>query len=118
MSMSSFFKEYLPTTTDKKFIKVEAYYSKGGMNYFNGASERRGYYLSVMPVERSNERGYTTESFMMFSGTKKLLLEVARQSPKAQDQAKALIDGSKDELVQYIVKKSNLVLAELENVES
>ena len=54
------FKRYIPVEENPiaNFIRVELYYDKGGMNYFTGKTERRGYYLSAVPVTSYN-RGYT-----------------------------------------------------------
>ena len=64
--------------TENKYIKYEVDYQKGGTNYYNGANEKRGYYLCVRVVERkpSGTNGIMYESFLMFGGIKKLLLEV------------------------------------------
>ena len=48
-------KKYLETTKSdgnkKTCLKVEVFYSKGGLNYFNYKEEKRGYWLSVRMVE-------------------------------------------------------------------
>lgn len=72
--------------SDKK-LKIEVFYDKGGTNYYNGSISRRGYYVSVKVVKIEQGSGYTTESSMMFSGLKRLLLEVKRQSSKHYDTA-------------------------------
>lgn len=78
----------------EKHLKVEIYYSKGGMNYFNYKVEPRGYWLSVSPVEVTRSgSGVTMESYAAFSGKKVFLLEVKRQSDKAMTQA---IEKSKE----------------------
>ena len=38
---------------DCTHLKVETYYNIGGMNYFSGNAEKRGLYISVSPVSRS-----------------------------------------------------------------
>lgn len=52
-------------------LKIELYYDLGGMNYFTGRAENRGYYLSVTPVERGMRDGG--------AGNKK---KVQRRNPK------------------------------------
>lgn len=72
-------------------LKSEVFYSLGGMNYFTGKEEPRGYYASVGLVKQEHKNGYTTESFMMFDkrfgATKTLLVPVKRKSDKAYTQA-------------------------------
>ena len=34
-----------------KELKIEVYYDKGGINYFNSKNEPRGYWLSMRQVE-------------------------------------------------------------------
>lgn len=69
--------EYAP----HKFIEIELYYKPGGMNYFSGQSELRGYYLGVTPVEKSNGMS----SFTAFSGTCTLINAANRFSQKKLD---------------------------------
>ena len=37
---------------DNKYLKVQVYYDLGGMNYFTGKQESRGYYIMVKPIEK------------------------------------------------------------------
>jgi hypothetical protein len=74
--------------TENEYLKVHVYYALGGMNYWNGKVDPRGYYLSVQRVERKSEGAYFTESFMVGSGgVRTLLLETKRKSDKAMTQA-------------------------------
>lgn len=68
--------------TDGKTYEIEVYYSLGGMNYFTGSGEGRGYYLSVTPVQRTKN----CRTFTAFSGTKVLVRDANRFSQKALDQ--------------------------------
>lgn len=88
-------KEYLNTNKDKTFLKCELYYSLGGMNYFTGKTEARGYYVSVSPVERSN--GW--ESYTAFSGWKKCVVECARKGKKAEAKALEVYEAAKQEML-------------------
>lgn len=63
-------------------IQVELYYSLGGMNYFSGKSEPRGYYLSITPVNIKQEDGYAMVGYTMFSGIKFLIEEATRKGQK------------------------------------
>ena len=92
--------------TENKYFKFEVDYEKGGMNYWNGGNDKRGYYLSVRIVERKDEgRGFISESFMMFGGTKKLLMEVNRQSEKKYNECVELSKNSFNELKTYLLEK-------------
>ena len=88
-------KEYLDTNKEKTFLKCELYYSLGGMNYFTGRTEARGYYVSVSPVER----GDGWESYTAFSGRKKCVVECARKGKKAEAQALATYEAAKQEML-------------------
>lgn len=59
-------------------VDVEAYYSLGGMNYWTGRAEPRGYYVSIQPI---NVDGYCTQ-FTAFTGIKYFMKEAARFSQK------------------------------------
>lgn len=100
--------EPIPNMPGKE-LKIEVFYDKGGMNYYNGNVNKRGYYVSAKVVERNHERGYTVESFMMFGGMKKFLFEVKKQSQKAYEQAVATYTNGLDELKQAVLNNpSNL----------
>ncbi len=88
-------KEYLNTNKDKTFLKCELYYSLGGMNYFTGRTEARGYYVSVSPVER----GDGWESYTAFSGWKKCVVECARKGKKAEAKALEVYEDAKREML-------------------
>ena len=88
-------------------LKIELHYSKGGMNYFSYQQERRGYYLMVTPVERKG----IMEGFIAFSGIKKLLKEVKRQSAKAEAEAESMVEQNEHELIEYVLNKEGLELA-------
>ena len=89
-------------------LKVEVGYEKGGMNYFSGQESRRGYYLYVYPVQRETIDGRViVESFVMFKGGKKLLLEVTRQSEKAYKQACSMLEANQDFIDRIDAKTQN-----------
>lgn len=97
----------------ENFIKISLDYSLGGMNYWNGHNEGRGYYIYVQPVERDERPGgFAMEGFMMGSGVKQLVKPVARRSDKAQKEAEALFNAAAIPLVEYVLEKYGL---ELEN---
>lgn len=87
---------------ENEFVKVSTSYEKGGTNYFNGQNNRRGYYIYAQKVERQNKYGYTTESFTMFEGAKKLLKEVGRQSKKAELEAEQQAEQIKLDFIRQV----------------
>jgi hypothetical protein len=96
--------EAIPNTTYE--LKIEVYYDKGGMNYFSGGVDKRGYYLSVTPVQiERKENNVMIESYTAFSGVKKLILEVERQSGKSAQKAKELAEYLIPELKQYVLNQ-------------
>lgn len=96
--------EIIPNTTYQ--LKIQVYYDKGGMNYFSGGVNKRGYYLSVTPVQIERQgNNVMIESYTAFSGIKKLILEVERQSPKSAEKAKELAESSIPELKQYVLNQ-------------
>jgi len=78
-------KKYI--TVEGQTFSVSVSYNKGGFNYFTAKMDERGYYLNVRPVTLEVHDGYTTESYMVFSGYRHLLKTVKRQSPKALSEA-------------------------------
>lgn len=95
-------------TLEGKKIEVKLYYDLGGMNYFTGNAERRGYYLSVTPYGSNG----SSKVYTAFTGTKILLLEVKRKGKKAQEQAMKRVDEFKNELVKHVCSKNKLTLKE------
>ena len=93
-------------------LKVETYYSLGGMNYFNYKTERRGYYLSVVPVERMDKGGYIMEGYVMCLGIKDCIKEVQRKSKKAETEAEKLATERMKDLIDYVLNQNGLELEE------
>ncbi len=91
-------------------LEVTLCYNIGGMNYFQGVCEKRGYYLSVTPVNiRKSEDGRTqSRSYTAFSGTKILLNEVKRQSEKEFARAKELAENEKEKLIKHVMEKNGI----------
>lgn len=105
-------KKYLPLepNTSATHLKVEIYYSKGGMNYFTCSNEKRGIYLSVSPVTRKEN----SESYMGFSGVKKHLVDMARFNQKTFDNFVVSPETEK-ELIDYVCQKNNIKVLEVTN---
>jgi len=92
------------TTTEaqgnKITVKASVSFQKGGRNWYNGANEKKGYYLHLIPVERSEvSNGFISESMILGEGFKYLLLEVNRQSEKRFKTALLIADEHKDRLI-------------------
>ena len=97
-------KKYEPIEGSNKVLKIEVYYDKGGMNYFNSKNEPRGYWLAMRQVERKVEdHGVVIESYGMFSGTKMFLKEVKKQSEKAYREAVVLAEEKMAELKSHVL---------------
>ena len=92
-------------------IVTEIYYSKGGENCFTSKVEKRGYYFSIIPEERSD--GFRT--YTGFSGVKTCILEVARKSKSTYDKAKAMLDKYENEYLQAFCDKKGYTLVDVNN---
>lgn len=112
-------KEYIPViaaqigNSQTTHIKIEVYYSLGGYNYFTYKPERRGYYISVTPVERREYApGCMMEGYTAFTGYKALLKEVTRKSAKAEKEAEAAAPQLREELIRRVMAECNLKYAD------
>lgn len=86
-------KHYLklkPNDRHNTDLRLDLSYSLGGMNPWTYKTERRGYYMTIVPVQRDG----IMEGFEAFSGTKVLLKEVNRQSSKAEQEAVSLMNSA------------------------
>lgn len=106
--------EQIPLTKPKHFLKTEIYYNLGGMNYFSGNTQERGYYLGVTPVEIDEHFTKTTA----FSGTCALLQKSARFSAgKMQEVADKLKSQPiYQQLIDHVKAKNNIKFASEEEV--
>lgn len=99
----------LETGAAATHLKIETYYSLGGYNCFTYRQEERGYYLSVTPVSRkTTDYGVTLESYTAFSGIKRIIKTVSRQSKKAAAQADENAVNYVHDLVLYVCHKNAL----------
>lgn len=106
-------KYYLPIKNNVSVnnLKIEIYYDKGGYNYFTYRQERRGYYVSVTPVERINHGAYYSEKMVAFTGYKQLVKEVARKSNKAAQEALQQSENVINAIVDLLCKQCGFELA-------
>ncbi len=78
-------------------LKINARYSKGGINHANGDNEPRGIYIHVRPVfSEPRGNGIASESFMMFAkdGSFKLFITpLKRLSTKKVEQTQQNINA-------------------------
>lgn len=88
------------------FIKIYVHYDLGGMNYFTGREKKRGYYITVLPVER----GGNLEGFTAFTGISELLAECKRKSTKAEIAALEKVPVYEKMMIDYIVNKYGYIL--------
>ncbi len=100
-------KKYEKIEGSNKELKIEVYYDKGGMNYFNSKNELRGYWLSMRQVEIERQgRGIVIESFGLMSGAKIFLKEVKRYSQKTYEDAIILAQDKIPELREHVLAKA------------
>lgn len=104
-------KTYLNTTEENKKVKITVTYDKGGINMFTHKQTQRGYYLAAQPIEiKQYENGINIESFTAFSGVRKCILEVKRQSDKGYNEALKMYENSINELLEYITTKNDIII--------
>lgn len=84
-----------------KELEISVYYDLGGMNYFTGGKNVRGYYISVTPVKRNE----FSVSSMLGQGYKKLLVEVTRKSKKKEAEALKISEEVEKELIDAVIDK-------------
>lgn len=106
----------LPTTDPDRILEIEVYYDEGGMSYFTGSVNKRGYYLAVQPVKLDG--GF--RSITAFSGTKALVEESKRFSArKLQEVAlQALHLPVYRTLLNHVLAKGNIRLQDAAPAES
>lgn len=96
-------KRYI-TAENGQELQIDVYYNKGGMNYFTSRVEKRGFYISVCPVQvTKHENGLRSVAYTAFTGVKLLLLEVNRFSKSAEAKANELAKDKEQELIQHIL---------------
>lgn len=91
-------------------LKIEVYYDLGGYNMFTHQPKKRGYYISVTPVERSERNGVKMESITAFTGYSELLQECSRKSKKAEAAAIEKAPYYEKMIIEYICKNNGYIL--------
>lgn len=103
-------------TISKKYIQVIS--NSNNTNYilinfyYYKSEDKKGYYLSIQPIHREEKEGRVYTEFMGFSGYKYFLLEVARKSKKAENQAKDIINNNYiyEGMLKQVLEENNLML--------
>lgn len=88
-------------------LEVETYYNKGGYNCFTYKEEKRGYYVSVQPLQKSG----CMVTFTAFTGAKKLVEECARLSKKRLAELEEATMENAKALIDYVMEKNGLEFA-------
>lgn len=89
-------------------LEIKVYYSLGGMNYWTGTAEERGYYISVTPVIK---KGCCT-TMSAFSGIKQCMIPCNRQSKKKAEEAANIPQSEYQHLIDRVLIRNNLEIAE------
>jgi hypothetical protein len=77
-----------------KGAAIELYYSKGGANYFSGNRDRRGIYVSIMPVEVTKyPNGTSATCSLVTGGIRALVVPLMRKNDKSLQFAAEKIDA-------------------------
>lgn len=87
-------------------IKVYTRYSLGGMNYFFGTMDPRGYYLHVQIVEQAD--GMESMTLLDDSGFRVNILPVMRQSAKRALEAEELAAAEVDKYVRLLADRNGI----------
>ena len=95
-------------------VKIVIDYEIGGMNYFSGSVNRRGIYIYITPVQRS-EHGETVALFgnAQESGFKIMLEELQRKSQKRLDFWEAKTGGRARELAELYLAGKYEILSQI-----
>lgn len=101
---------YKVKNEDNKFLKAEIYYSLGGYNHFTSKMENRGYYISVLPVEKAGR----LESYTSFTGLKQNILQCERKSKKRLEEAVAYFEKYIDEFISLHFSEFDVDLTQYE----
>lgn len=103
----------LPTTKPNLFVELEVYYSLGGMNFWNGTNEKRGYWVSVSPITIEERAGMVCRSFTIgggMSGLKGFLEEATRYNARKLESLRAAAIPHLGKLLAKVIEKTQLVL--------
>jgi len=77
---------------DGRVVRVEVYYAKGGINYWNYKTDPRGYWLSMQPMRIEVGGGFTTSHYTPTEGYRCFMQEAKRFSASGLSAAKAMAE--------------------------
>lgn len=103
-----------PENINANFLRVELYYHIGGAY---GSTKTRGYYITVVPVERSEKYGCMMESFGAYSGITTRILPVTRKSAKAEKDAENIAPAWEKKLIEYVCSNHGISVDPVEAVQ-
>lgn len=91
-------------------IEIKLSYNLGGINYFTGNKDPRGYYLYITPITITQKDGYTTQSFTISAdpdtkGIKYFLKETKRKNDKLQEKLWNKVEPETESLKNLFLKK-------------
>lgn len=102
------FKDYLKTTTENTFIKIDVYYKKTGISYATFEPENRGYYVAIYPVTKEGCWEKTT----CFSGYRKMIHQCCRNTQSERNKAIERLGIEKKNIIYRVLEHNELKLAE------
>ena len=100
-------------TDNNTHVRIDIYYDLGGYNVFTHKEKCRGYYIGVVPCERSSRDGITLESVAAFSGCVELLEQCNRKSKNAEQRALEKVPAYEKMMLDYIQNKNGYILEEV-----
>lgn len=112
----SLYKEYFDTDVETKKIKLTINFNKSTINWATSRPTNKGYMVTCVPVELKKEMGYTTETFMAFSGFNDLVLKVDRQSSKRLEEAKVIAKAKTKQYLEYFKDRYGMIIPKLEEL--
>ena len=110
------YKEYFDTDVENKKIKLTINFNKSTTNWATSRPTNKGYVVTCVPVELKKEIGYTTDTFMAFSGFNDLVLKVDRQSNKRLEEAKSIAKVNIKQYLEYFKDRYGMIIPKLEEL--
>lgn len=104
--------ELAPNKAKDTHLLIEVNYEKGGANLLGGPTRKRGYHLFAFPVEKFTPEGHDVALIRqeLGKGLSVLLLEVSRQSKKAEEKAIALAAEQEAYLIEKVCTRYGLTV--------
>ena len=110
--------EFDKKARDNKWMRIELGYRKGGMNYWSGQTEKRGFELGFSLVKKEDNMVIYAPADK--SNFRILLKEVSRYSDKAFSELAEKIKKNKEKIfdlyADYLYRGKKLTFDEIKNV--